>query len=448
MADDDLRALERAAKTRPDDLAAGRAWARALGRAGDPREHDELARLSRLGDAGAEAELAAWNPWPSPGGCWSGPALERLGSGWSVDLGPVVRLVGVGRRHLLVSEPGDGLVARGLDDLQVRWRRGPCSDVHTVLTGDLVVTHANHDQGPLMAWDAATGKELAAARLGSLRWVEPVAGARAIVFDGAGDGRLVLVDLRREAFGEVAWSRRVTLDPHVYHHAGGPWVLVNDRVPSVLAVATGKRAWRPDEADQLWAADASGVLAGAGGQLVAFDPSERVVRWRFAPPGPIDRFWLAFDARTVLAIVGRRGHDPGEMVAIARDNGAVRWRRPLDLHVSMALLPDGLYLSRAQRVGHKVLQPWVTLIDPLDGTVKDEQALPRAPLSSRIEVAPFPGGVMALCGSRLWIFDGREAPEPAAAEEPPARGTTSKSKKKRKLVAKSKKKKLTRRPDR
>lgn len=67
MPDESLRALERASRARPDDVAAGWAYARALERAGERRAlFAELCRLDRLGDAAASAAIDAWHA-PGPG---------------------------------------------------------------------------------------------------------------------------------------------------------------------------------------------------------------------------------------------------------------------------------------------------------------------------------------------------------------------------------------------
>lgn len=429
MADEDLRALMRAARTRPDDVAAGWAYARALARAGDPREHDVLVDLARLGDVDAQAALDAWNPWPTPGGnagrTWRGPAVAHLGAARSITLGRDAYLVGVGRQLVFTRvAQEDALVARGLDDLEVRWRRGPCT-LHAMLVGDLIV---GTDDGRLLAWDAATGRDVAEAKYrGPIQEVLPVDGGRAIVVAG---GRTYGVDLRSSAFGQELFA--YAHGRHASFVAGGPWVCVSGSRTEILSVESGEvvRTVSRSDATTLIGADAAGVLASDGG-LTALDPRTGETRWRFEHPGRLDRRRLAHDERTVLAGFSGQGQVPSELVALARDTGAVRWRRPLDLHLTMALLPDAVYLARSRRVDHKVLQPWVTLLDPLTGVVRDERELPRVPLRSEPYVAPFPGGLLVVSGDALHVFDGR-APAPAPAAQVVTKATKSKAKAKSK----------------
>jgi hypothetical protein len=294
----------------------------------------------------------------------------------------------------------------------------------------------------LLAWDAATGRDVAEAKYhGPIQHVLPVDGGRAIVVS---DGRTYGVNLRPSAFGQELFA--YAHGRNAVFVAGGPWVCVSGPPTVILSVESGEvvHTFSPLGAPTLLGADAAGVLASDRG-LAALDPRTGATRWRFEHPGRLDRRRLAHDERTVLAGFSGQGQVPSELVALARDTGAVRWRRPLDLHLTMALLPDAVYLARSRRVDHKVLQPWVTLLDPLTGVVRDERELPRVPLRSEPYVAPFPGGLLVVSGDALHVFDGR-APAPAPAAQVTVKATRPRSKSKAKAKSKARTAKLARRP--
>src|SRR5688500_4461930 len=116
MSDERLRALERAARERPDDLAAGWAFAGELERSGDRlRAHRELARLARQGDAPAIARVLAWSPFSGESGAGASYRARRPGLHsyqhltW-IELEGTARVLGASNDHVFLAtrDPGTG----------------------------------------------------------------------------------------------------------------------------------------------------------------------------------------------------------------------------------------------------------------------------------------------------------------------------------------------------
>lgn len=165
MSDEALRALERAARSAPADLAAGRAYTEALRRAGRRQElFHELCRLMRAGDKVAHGEVLHWWPWPGPDGpgstrCTRALPPERMAMSepwwprfpigsidWIAHAGELL-LLGVGSRR--------SVVAIDTSSREAVWRAGIGGRSPPVLVGEWLV-HAN-DRGRLALTQLADG---------------------------------------------------------------------------------------------------------------------------------------------------------------------------------------------------------------------------------------------------------------------------------------------------
>lgn len=127
--DDQLRALERAARAAPDDRAAGWALVRGLERAGDEvAAWRELCRLARAGDDAAWEGLA----WTPRGAMSFGRRIERrLGT-------DAVSVVSTGPGEVVLVE-GDALLALDPATLTTRWSRPATQYAPSCVTGPYVV---------------------------------------------------------------------------------------------------------------------------------------------------------------------------------------------------------------------------------------------------------------------------------------------------------------------
>ncbi len=153
MIDDELRSLERAARERPSDSAAGWALITALRRAEDwAGALGEVSRLARSGDEEARAQvLGARKPLRRD----PTETVRRM-----VDSGYVVSHPVATRNRLFVSHHGRELVALDAETLQASWdveasRSHRC---HLWSLGEHVVVGIAGEKATLSVRDAARGR--------------------------------------------------------------------------------------------------------------------------------------------------------------------------------------------------------------------------------------------------------------------------------------------------
>lgn len=265
MTDAALRALEREARARPADLAAGWAYAIGLERAGERRAlWLELCRLARADDARAVAAVDGWLP----------------GLGGTTPRAPSLRAPKVARVALIEHEAfedhwiqgawsaGDRniLVSAGAEllffDVEAEVLRRRQRDVFFVQAhGDdaLVVTQDRTVFVRSLASDDATaGAGLAGEGLvtSCASW-----GDRLVVVRG--DGQMQALDAGA-SLGRVLWREPVQLEG--VHGLSDSLVFGDEEVEVVVRdLATGRERWRLElrpAAEQLcwWEADAHGLL--------------------------------------------------------------------------------------------------------------------------------------------------------------------------------------------
>lgn len=239
MSDDDVRALERAARASPTDVVAGWAYAHALERSGDSRGRLlELCRLSRLGDRAAERAVSEWHPWPARHSVSGTRRSPRSGvrQGMVTRLRRIVLPDAPARRWRFAAASDDALVFAALGalaavdarELALTWERLDVEvrDQGTVaLTGDRLVsghmfTLELHDLATGAALERVdlldTGQHLGVADLESNPSPEnlinlqslAVWGDRAVLRIGSPHdaGAFVAIDVGRE-LGRTLWRR-------------------------------------------------------------------------------------------------------------------------------------------------------------------------------------------------------------------------------------------------
>jgi hypothetical protein len=156
LSDAELRTLERAVARSPDDLEARRSLALALARSGQSaRSFAELARLARLGDSGARAEVGARIVRARSGL----PARVRSGARRltvtrQLTLRPQARLRAVADDYAIFTT-GLEVVAVDLESMREAWRT-PCAEGDVLLVGDVLC----RDAGTWRTLNIATGEEV------------------------------------------------------------------------------------------------------------------------------------------------------------------------------------------------------------------------------------------------------------------------------------------------
>lgn len=385
MADDELRALARAVETRPDDLEAALALARALTRAGDLRgARRVVAALARMGHVESQEQLARLGPWPTSSGM-SGASTTRPGPGDDCRIVATATLSGgsPGPRRSLVCAGEDvvvvgttrRIVACGARDLRTRWDRPtPAADSTAIVAGDVLMVDA---QGELALLDAASGARLAQARLPGPAVQLTARNDRALaVMSQATSVRHVLaaVDLGAR-FGRVAWSQPG--ERKDVQGVPGRWAVVTSRklvIADGLALldlerghAVWERSWREllgrsGVYGHLAAVDGRGLIvrespaSGPRGQafLSELELPGRGTRWRTAVP----EAWsvVALSADTLVA---RAPAEEGcGLVALSRADGAVRWERSLPCsRPRLVLTPELACVAALRAVESWVAQP-------------------------------------------------------------------------------------------
>ena len=359
-------------------------------------KQEELTRLARVGDTAAQDALDAWNPWP----CCEGlvakssrcPPVDALGTERRTHLGAGAFLAAVGKQNVYTAGRDHVLVARGLDDLEVRWSHADCAYIHVLLAGDTVVSANSRN---LVALDAATGQVVAQSKQSAkIRDIRRVSGERAVVVSGS---QIRCVDLTPSRFGQMFWSHPIF--PNTIVGAGGDRIALIGRGCEVLAVSDGKSvAKSPATFTGLVSAIDDGAAFTGLVKMAELDPMTFDERWGTGRSHDDHR--LAFDRRFVVV---RFTGEEREQVCIERGSGRICWRRPSHVRYRVAVLPGVLYHAFAERTDEG-LQPSVALVDMQTGAVRDERQLPVVPLESEPHVAPCHGGVIVVSHDTLHSF--------------------------------------------
>lgn len=326
--DELLRKLERAARSRPDDLAAGREYALALQQAGDfTGAWSVWCRLARARDAQAWAALE-----DLPSSLRSDPRAVAKRT-----LKAVVRSSAVSHDSLVL--PGHGVLDQG--SLSTRWSLGNASVMasgpRVCVAGPEVVT----------VHDARTGAELGRCALpaGESPHVERcfAAADRAVVhwrdLRPRGGMRLVTIDLG-DSPSRVVSDREVD-ELFTAETAAAGVVFHDDQRDEGARCVT---ACDLDSGEELWTAEGGLACADARGAAMSANDDEEAKGWSLKEVDTVTgdvRWTLAElpDAPTFLGpghLVRACTKDPWHgrgpddallrILAIERSTGAVAWR--------------------------------------------------------------------------------------------------------------------------
>jgi outer membrane protein assembly factor BamB len=374
--DDDVRALERAARAMPGDIAAGRRFARGLERVGDRAGFlAEVARLARAGDGEARIALRRWNPWShvrgdGATGCSIRKAVRRVADVATarVASGVASRVLGATDRTLFLLV--DDLCAVDVKSLALRWRSELTVQSAAGLSGDdLVVAYRGprSSRNILKRLDETTGSVLREATIDGFCTNElwPL-GDRAVIAVSAdeGEARILGVDLGQR-FGEVLWreTRLSGLRPHCVvssHLYFVQWSNLLGREPETGRFVFEASSTVPNSLHHPFAADERGVLlkgARAIGKLFV-EERDRAGAPRWSLEGNAQRDQVAITAE--IALIARAADvgigSPQEVVAVDRATGKVRWSLaagPPERSVSIG--GDVAYVTTADESGVTVL---------------------------------------------------------------------------------------------
>jgi outer membrane protein assembly factor BamB len=363
VSDDTLRVLERAALERPDDLSAGWAYARELGRKGDRRAHYlEVSRLARAGVEEAWAVLEAWAPRPNRRSRRAPlRAAARLRE--TVVEGPTAPMGALAARDDCVVIRGERLVAWDLIEVGERlYTRELPGRAHVARCGDDLVLSPG--DGTLVSIDARTGVERAACA-----WTEgfvqalEAEGDRLVVTASAAvnflPDRSFVLDVGRRFGAVIARTGRPLFGAHV----------AGSRVFALLlpieASTFGACDW---EGREVWAAPRDGprvpVPMGGDRELLLTRGERGVQAWEAATGSPRWTFptqevlneWLI--TGETLVYVGQSD----ALVALDRGRGQPRWEHRGSQRLEFALAEDVLYV--AHRESSRVE---IVALDPLTG---------------------------------------------------------------------------------
>jgi hypothetical protein len=390
MTDESLRSLERVAKERPDDIAAGRALARAFARAGEVRrEYLEWSRLARLGDSKAR-ETVAW---------WSGQSGRRVRAPLPERLKTVrtrapsepgaSRLVG-STRHFLVVAARDAVYLVDPVTLEEAARipapegehllaSVPCGDGILIARGRTLVLHDE------------TGRAVAQARLPDSVYTLDVLGDRALVQSSlrSGGHQVSLIDVG-EAFGDVLLTR-TSADRHQRWPRFVDGGLLIHEESSALASLVDPAPGAAREAP-LGSLDAVGdrFLVAEGNLLAEHEGSGGRRVWE-APGAPFSAEAALFVARDLAlvrwAALGIRGALSGPLTVYARGDGRALW--------SVDLPHVGFFFVAGDAVVTVVGRPHLSIriLDLVSGRERarideDERLIAGAPLRGTFRPAP------------------------------------------------------------
>lgn len=370
MSDERLRALERAARADPSDLAAGRALAHALLQAGERRKaFYEYSRLARAGDGVAVRAVREWQPRAH-----MQPHGPKVSSSASALTGAVRRAEWRGRQPpyttpLLVSD-GERVVmidvrhVRALGpDLRLAWEHPVRTATRAALRGDDVL----HSDGLcLVAREGASGVELDRVELDLPTIVGVlVDGDRAFVMDHTSPGhasRVVALDVG-DRFGHVLWSRTsqgsLTLaGPHLVVVEGDRidlWRLDSGHDDGSRRILPRGRSRRSEVVDSI---DERGIVtresAWAPGDL-ATSVTEYALptlepRWRIESRSRFGGAFLLGDVALIHGSMRPGLPRPATLMVVDRTTGVVLAERVLEdfLHGECARAGDTIYAVTGQ----------------------------------------------------------------------------------------------------
>jgi hypothetical protein len=327
VSDEELRALERAARSRPGDVAAGWAYARALANAGRARERMfELARLARLGEDAAQAELERRASTIEP--------MRTAGRVRTFELPYVRSGVGVGvTERSLVFIIDDEIVAIDPKTFERKWAVSRHDSIERTvwMRGEDVLRDIDDE---LVLHDGENGEVIGRARLPRPpRCLIALGDRAAAVVRSEEGGESVLGIEVGERFGSILWRRDVatTATPLAFTFAG----------EIVVEHGHALETWGADDgalraALFLPLADERFVARGDG-RGVALTTSARdhpdQIEYQDLP-APQHRWVLgneAIDDHALAqdAVVFVESRSAARLVALDRTNGSVRWRVPI-----------------------------------------------------------------------------------------------------------------------
>ncbi len=360
MIDAELRGLERRARERPDDRAAGWALAHGLERAGERRRQFlELCRLARLGDGEAHAATIGRTPWPTlrgPGGTKRSHrcGVRRVGRVGDVVLPRRWDITAAASDEVVLISGPEGVVALDVVTLEERWRIDGRRALVKGLSGEEVLTA---EDGRVRLRGLRDGAILAESETSAPRSLaidgDLALGHGALGDDGGpatGSQGIRVVSLR-EPFGAevrrfdvgVASATGLVVAGQVYVRDGRSVEAWDPRTGELhwRSALRARSAWTRREAGTLLAADRRGVV-------VAFDASDGPVEidslapetlreldaatgeTRWSLEGRLRQYEsdLALGVDLCVLTLDRRG-GPTQIVAIDRSDGTTRWERPL-----------------------------------------------------------------------------------------------------------------------
>jgi hypothetical protein len=348
MSDEDLRSLERTAREKPRDAAAGWAYATALERAGRRTEmFSELSRLGRLGDDAAALRLERWAPEARTGGSAGGRASSRRGpsavrGAWRAEWAishhrePPVQVVAASDEiGVLIGGLETPAVGFSFAEGARLWDSTVPARLGRRLGDDLVVATKTH----LALIDARTGQVLGETAFPSESLAcsgdRILAASREelVCFEGGG------------SFGRMAWRRRLE----------GRY-----RWWTVSANATHAFLQRHGEGNADGDIDAFTLEDGSSGSLDAsgrdFGASPRGVvsctrssaQEKDAEGGQLwkvpGHFWVHTVGRGTVILSADLGHGTIELVAVDRAQGALAWRSVFGPVLAGMLSDDHVYV--------------------------------------------------------------------------------------------------------
>lgn len=333
MSDVALRALEREARARPHDLAAGWAYAVGLERTGERRAlWLELCRLARAGEPRAVAAVDGW--LPGLGGTSPGvvglraPKVARVAliedEAFERDVVGLARSSPGGAALVLV---GDELLAVDPAREEVRWRQQGVAALEAYGDDALVVAR---DRSALVRSAEVEDVSVGAGLVGPGTVIVASGWADRLLVRQA-KGRLGAFEVGAP-FGRVLWQ----VDEHASPRVVGRQVLLCDDRLEVLScrdLSDGHVRWRralgdADDLHRWWDADMDGAVvhewsAGRGARTTSLDLANGREVWSVSS----SRAARCQALRSDVVVV----EEDDRLVAWSRADGRLSWSAPLQV---------------------------------------------------------------------------------------------------------------------